>query len=157
MLAHIHHVIWETITPSWLNSVPKNYGEAKAGSIKADEWRVLFTLIALTDCPHHPTAILSYLHRDNKIFLVMLRFCRDAPASLLWRKIILSAHLISDNSSHLSVWPSGQQIYIISEYISASLIHTQSGCFQMIWSQFFSSCWYTIQKIAFQVFFLHPW
>ncbi|THU77172.1 hypothetical protein K435DRAFT_693539 [Dendrothele bispora CBS 962.96] len=43
-LAHIQHVIRETTTPSWLNSVPKNYGEAKAGSIKADEWRTLSTV-----------------------------------------------------------------------------------------------------------------
>ncbi|KAJ3888755.1 hypothetical protein F5879DRAFT_764361, partial [Lentinula edodes] len=50
-LAHIQHVIRETVTPSWLNSVPKNYGETKAGSIKADEWRTLSTVylpIALT-------------------------------------------------------------------------------------------------------------
>ncbi|KAJ4465797.1 hypothetical protein C8J55DRAFT_375572, partial [Lentinula edodes] len=43
-LAHIQHVIQHTTTPSWLNSVPKNYGDAKAGSIKADEWRTLSTV-----------------------------------------------------------------------------------------------------------------
>ncbi|KAJ3933177.1 MAG: hypothetical protein NXY57DRAFT_865588, partial [Lentinula lateritia] len=43
-LAHIQHVIRHTTTPSWLNSVPKNYGDAKAGSIKADEWRTLSTV-----------------------------------------------------------------------------------------------------------------
>lgn len=32
------------MTPSWVNSVPKNYGEANAGSIKADEWRTLSTI-----------------------------------------------------------------------------------------------------------------
>ncbi|KAJ3831734.1 hypothetical protein F5878DRAFT_549166, partial [Lentinula raphanica] len=50
-LAHIQSVIRETLTPSWVNSVPKNFGEAKAGSLKADEWRTLSTLylpIALT-------------------------------------------------------------------------------------------------------------
>ena len=40
-LSHIQKVIRETVTPSWLNSVPKNFGNAKAGSIKADEWRTL--------------------------------------------------------------------------------------------------------------------
>ncbi|KAJ3825927.1 hypothetical protein F5878DRAFT_507275, partial [Lentinula raphanica] len=43
-LAHIQSVIRETFTPSWVNSVPKNFGEAKAGSLKADEWRTLSTL-----------------------------------------------------------------------------------------------------------------
>ncbi|KAF9261328.1 hypothetical protein L218DRAFT_870323 [Marasmius fiardii PR-910] len=40
-LAHIQHVIQTVVTPAWLHSVPKNYGELKAGSIKADEWRIL--------------------------------------------------------------------------------------------------------------------
>lgn len=30
--------------PSWINSVPSNYGEASAGTIKANEWRVLSTI-----------------------------------------------------------------------------------------------------------------
>jgi hypothetical protein len=43
-LAHIQRVIRETATPSWLESVPKTYGENKAGTIKADEWRTLATV-----------------------------------------------------------------------------------------------------------------
>lgn len=43
-LNHVQKVIRETVTPSWLNSVPKNFGESKAGSIKADEWRTLSTV-----------------------------------------------------------------------------------------------------------------
>jgi hypothetical protein len=37
-------VIAETAVPSWLNSVPRNYGESSAGSVKADEWRILATV-----------------------------------------------------------------------------------------------------------------
>ncbi|KAK0441765.1 uncharacterized protein EV420DRAFT_1278538 [Desarmillaria tabescens] len=43
-LCHIQTVIKETTTPSWINSVPANYGEASAGSLKADEWRILSTV-----------------------------------------------------------------------------------------------------------------
>lgn len=43
-LEYIQHVIKATDTPSWINSVPHNYGEASAGSIKADEWRILSTV-----------------------------------------------------------------------------------------------------------------
>ncbi|KAI0652701.1 hypothetical protein C8Q79DRAFT_897684, partial [Trametes meyenii] len=32
------------VTPSWLSSVPKNFGEASAGTLKADEWRILCTV-----------------------------------------------------------------------------------------------------------------
>ncbi len=43
-LRHIQSVIRDTVTPSWISTVPSNYGEASAGSIKADEWRVLSTV-----------------------------------------------------------------------------------------------------------------
>ena len=43
-LAHIQAVIRGTFTPSWVDSVPKNFGETKAGSLKADEWRTLSTI-----------------------------------------------------------------------------------------------------------------
>jgi hypothetical protein len=44
VLQRIQEVIKQTVTPSWLNSVPKNFGEAKAGTLKAAEWRTLATV-----------------------------------------------------------------------------------------------------------------
>jgi len=43
-IEYIQHIIKMTSTPSWIYSVPYNYGEANAGSIKADEWRILSTI-----------------------------------------------------------------------------------------------------------------
>ena len=43
-MQHIQHVIKETITPSWINSMPYNYGDVNAGTIKADEWCILSTV-----------------------------------------------------------------------------------------------------------------
>lgn len=43
-IQYIQSVIKSTVTPSWINSVPHNYGEASAGSIKANEWRILSTV-----------------------------------------------------------------------------------------------------------------
>jgi hypothetical protein len=43
-IQHIRNVITNTITPSWLGSVPKNFGDASAGTLKADEWRTLVTV-----------------------------------------------------------------------------------------------------------------
>jgi hypothetical protein len=43
-IQYIQHVIKDTVTPSWINSVPSNYGENAAGTIKADEWRTLSTV-----------------------------------------------------------------------------------------------------------------
>lgn len=40
----IVEVIRDTDTPSWLPSVPANFGDAAAGSLKADEWRTMVTV-----------------------------------------------------------------------------------------------------------------
>lgn len=38
-MVHIREVIKDMVTPSWLESVPHNFGDALAGTLKADEWR----------------------------------------------------------------------------------------------------------------------
>ena len=37
----IQQVIKEADAPSWLRLVPHNFGEARAGTLKADEWRTM--------------------------------------------------------------------------------------------------------------------
>ena len=37
-MQRIRSVIKETMVPSWVNSVPCNYGDVSAGVLKADEW-----------------------------------------------------------------------------------------------------------------------
>jgi hypothetical protein len=44
VLKRIAHVIRDTETPSWLCSVPHNFGHAAAGTLKADEWRSMATV-----------------------------------------------------------------------------------------------------------------
>lgn len=44
VLDHLRHVIALTRKPSWVRGIPKNWGAATAGSPKADEWRLLFTI-----------------------------------------------------------------------------------------------------------------
>ncbi|PIL27307.1 hypothetical protein GSI_10454 [Ganoderma sinense ZZ0214-1] len=56
-----HSVIRDTITPSWVSSVPHNFGSAAAGTPKADEWRTVFTI-------HLPLCLISlfgYPSADN--------------------------------------------------------------------------------------------
>jgi hypothetical protein len=43
-MQRIRDVVAHTITPSWINSVPHNFGDAAAGSLKADEWRTMSTI-----------------------------------------------------------------------------------------------------------------
>jgi hypothetical protein len=44
VMLRIQQVIKMTDTPSWLNSVPHNFGDTKAGMVKADEWHNLSTI-----------------------------------------------------------------------------------------------------------------
>lgn len=44
ILQRIRAVIRDITVPSWLESPPRNFGDASAGTIKADEWRTLITI-----------------------------------------------------------------------------------------------------------------
>ena len=44
LMQQIHNVTKSTAVPSWINSVPYNYGDATAGTLKADEWRNMTTI-----------------------------------------------------------------------------------------------------------------
>ena len=43
-LQHIKNVMADTTVPSWVGSVPQNFGDVAAGTLKADEWRTLGTI-----------------------------------------------------------------------------------------------------------------
>ena len=43
-MRHIREVVKHTVTPSWIYSVPHNFGDSAAGSLKADEWRSMSTI-----------------------------------------------------------------------------------------------------------------
>jgi hypothetical protein len=64
-MRRISDVIKMTDTPSFLRSVPYNFGETKAGTVKADEWRTLTTV-------YLPIALISLwgegsVHRNTDI------------------------------------------------------------------------------------------
>ncbi|KIJ31082.1 hypothetical protein M422DRAFT_186383 [Sphaerobolus stellatus SS14] len=48
----VQNVMDTIITPSWINTVPWNFGHAAAGNLKADEWRIMATV-------HLPIALIS--------------------------------------------------------------------------------------------------
>ncbi|KIY61946.1 hypothetical protein CYLTODRAFT_336377, partial [Cylindrobasidium torrendii FP15055 ss-10] len=85
-LLHVQEVIRNTQTPSWVNSVPKNYGHAAAGTIKADEWRLLSTVylpIALVTLwgddegsqPDAGSSLLRVLDHSMCLFLAVTIAC----------------------------------------------------------------------------------
>lgn len=58
VLERIREVIRDTSTPSWFESAPRNFGDASAGSIKADEWRSLIMV-------YIPIALISVWGAHN--------------------------------------------------------------------------------------------
>ena len=46
VMQHIGDVVNNMATPLWLRSVPRNFGDASAGTLKADEWHTMFTVFA---------------------------------------------------------------------------------------------------------------
>ena len=44
LMDHIRNVVRDTVTPSWLGSIPSNFGSAAAGTMKADQWRTMYTV-----------------------------------------------------------------------------------------------------------------
>jgi hypothetical protein len=91
-IQYIQIVIQTTTTPSWVNSVPHNYGHASAGSIKADEWRTLATVylpIALVTLwgydngswPATDSCLLPILDHTMALFQAVTVVCRDTMNS----------------------------------------------------------------------------
>jgi hypothetical protein len=92
----------ETITPSWVNSVPANYGEAAAGTIKADEWRTLATIyipIALVTLwgddrgapPPEESHFLKVLDHSMALFqavIVVLRYSMNISRATKYRALL---------------------------------------------------------------------
>ncbi|EGO02561.1 hypothetical protein SERLA73DRAFT_150258 [Serpula lacrymans var. lacrymans S7.3] len=63
VMQHIWDVIKNILVPAWVNSVPRNFGKAAAGSLKADKWHTIITiylLIALV------TSILQQFPTNHK-------------------------------------------------------------------------------------------
>ena len=90
----ITEVIRDTETPSWLSSVPSNYGRPAAGTIKADEWRTLSTVyfpLALVSMwgegSHHPSEAAAVRYRrflDHTMILVsaIVVVCKRSTSQL---------------------------------------------------------------------------
>ncbi|KJA21998.1 hypothetical protein HYPSUDRAFT_202492 [Hypholoma sublateritium FD-334 SS-4] len=65
VLNRIREVISDMDTSAWLPSVPRNYGLAAAGTLKADEWRTMATV-------YFPIALISMwgegsVHRSEEV------------------------------------------------------------------------------------------
>lgn len=52
LLRHIQRTVAEVVTPAWVSKPPRDVGLPKAGTLKADHWRILFEI-------HVPFAMLS--------------------------------------------------------------------------------------------------
>ncbi|KAJ3766485.1 hypothetical protein FB446DRAFT_653724 [Lentinula raphanica] len=60
LLKRVQQIVREAITPSWMANPPADVGLAKAGTLKADHWRRLFTV-------HVPLAVLSLWQESSPL------------------------------------------------------------------------------------------
>ncbi|KAF9032301.1 hypothetical protein BDZ89DRAFT_1037146 [Hymenopellis radicata] len=59
-LARLHECLHEVITPSWVAVPPYETGLPRAGTLKADHWRIIFTI-------YLPLALLSLWHQESPV------------------------------------------------------------------------------------------
>ena len=57
----VHKAIQNTKVPSWITRVPKNVGFCSAGSLKAAEWLILYTV-------YYPLALIPIWIHQNRTF-----------------------------------------------------------------------------------------
>ncbi|KAF5336277.1 hypothetical protein D9758_014498 [Tetrapyrgos nigripes] len=88
-IQHIQHVINNTSVPSWVNTVPHNYSEKVAGTIKADEWRTLVTI-------HLPIALVSLWDWDEDKASLRTRKVLDHTMKLFQAVNIVCRFTMSD-------------------------------------------------------------
>ena len=58
--ARVQQAIVDVVTPSWVGSIPRDFGEAAAGTMKAYQWRILWTI-------YIPLALVSIWHPKSPI------------------------------------------------------------------------------------------
>ncbi|KAF7318521.1 hypothetical protein HMN09_00362000 [Mycena chlorophos] len=97
-LKFIQRVIADTDTPGWIDSVPYNYGQSGAGTIKAAEWRILATIyvpIALVllwnDGPVLEKRIVDMLDHSMALFSAVIlvgRYTMTAERAALYRDLL---------------------------------------------------------------------
>ena len=92
VIDRIRDVISHCDKPSWLSSVPRNFGDASAGTLKADEWKIMCTVylpIALVTLwgagsSHVTPEIGAFFRRvvDNTMLLVsaVVVLCKRATS-----------------------------------------------------------------------------
>jgi len=88
----IRDVIQHTVVPSWVNSVPKNFGEAAAGPLKADEWRTM--------CLIYLPLALIYLWGEGSVHpsaddAIQFRQILDHTMSLVSAILLASMHTMT--------------------------------------------------------------
>ncbi|KAE9386611.1 hypothetical protein BT96DRAFT_1083897 [Gymnopus androsaceus JB14] len=111
-MRHICTVICNTKQPSWVNSVPLNYGLNTAGTIKADEWCTLCTIfipIALitlwgVDDGVAPPSNDSY---EGLLFQALLHSMVLFQATMIACRYTMTSDCIEAYCTHLTKWIQG--------------------------------------------------
>lgn len=92
LLLKIHDAAQAMVLPTWMTRLPRTFGVASSGSVKADQWRVLATLYA-------PLVLIREWHaaRDGEDARVWL----EATTDLMSAIYACTSHTVSKDSIDL--------------------------------------------------------
>lgn len=109
----IREVIRDMATPSWISSVPHNFGDAAAGTLKADEWRVMTTIylpIALVSFWGEGTTQMSLSAADRRLKQILDHTMDLVSAVSLACMRVMTESRMNAYRLHLASWISGLKI-----------------------------------------------
>jgi len=113
VMTRIRLVIRNMATPSWLGSIPHNFGDAAAGTLKADEWWMMATV-------YLPIALISLWGKGT---------VHASHSAATWLKQILdhtldlvSAVSLARMRTMTESWMDAYRCYLIS-WVSSLNIH----------------------------------
>ncbi|KAI5993442.1 hypothetical protein EDD15DRAFT_2437983 [Pisolithus albus] len=128
VLDRVRSVIRNTMTLSWLGSVPRNFGDTSAGTIKADEWRSLATVylpIALIslwgqdDCAPELRAVLDHtMHLVSAVYLACTRTTTTTRTSAYRTHITSYVGKLSAVYPNFDLRPNHHASFHIYEYLN---------------------------------------
>jgi hypothetical protein len=105
-LSAIKKVIRETSKPSWLNTVPLDFGDSRTGTLKADEWRAFATIyipVALIPLWGENPMLAAALHNTMELVQVLWLSCYRATTEYRLKKV--QQHLRSYLSKLSEIYP----------------------------------------------------
>ena len=117
MIKHIQDVIHDIATPSWLRSVPHNFGLLAVGTLKADKWLMMTTI-------YLPVALVSLWGKGTvRPSPQVASFARKVPDHTM---ALVSAISLACMHTMTKSWTNAYPKYILSWMVDLTDMHPKA-------------------------------